>query len=256
MPEKDWEIFSYEKPEPERERRVLGDEDIKVRSAKGLGLVKRKIAKVIYPDELYSKEEDSVELDTLPRDARQNDYFKEFSYHVIKFNFGVIPDDWTAIEHIQILLKVEHIREPSVIIHMPSIFPTDEAVQIGQRLDKYNLTKNLSVKTPNLKLPVLGVDLPISGGIDLTSQVLKNIDYGLRIPRVISATTGNNEAGWTYYQNEALGAQGQYRCDMVVGLPLNKSRNYNVKMALTANFKHAFNPSPIEHIVPIKFQSN
>ncbi len=256
MPEKNWEVFSYEKPEPERERRVLGDEDIKVRSAKSLGLVKRKIAKIIYPDELYSREEDSLDLDTLPREARQNDYFKEFSYHVLKFNFGVIPDDWKAIEYIQILLKVQHTRDQSVIIHMPSIFPTDESVQIGERLDKYNLTKSLSVKTPNLQVPVLGVDLPISGGIDLTSQVLKNIDYGLKIPRVLSATTGNNEAAWKYYQNEALGAQGQYRCDMVVGLPINKSRNYNVRMTLNASFKLALNPTPIEHEVPINFYSN
>lgn len=156
-------------------------------------------------------------------------------------------------------LSIEHTDQAPITIYMPAIFPVDEAIEIGEVTKEYTLTKSFSVKTPKLTKPLMGFnlpfDIPVTGGVDLASKEQKKINYGLRIPKVISGTASNNDAAWKYYLGEALDPKAQYRTDMTVGLPLIKSKNYKVKMVLTVTTKGklGFDPKPVEHTAPIKF---
>jgi hypothetical protein len=255
MIESDMEAFTYEEIK-EPAHAVLAEDEIEVRKINRL-LKKTKVAKAIYPDVVFCKEEEFIDTDVLPNAITQNDYFADFSYHVIKFNFGIIPNNWEEIEYVGMFLKIEHIDEPLLTVHTPSIFPPENIAEIGKVIREYHVMKSLSVKTPDLKVPILGgFQLPASAGADVSSQVMKRIEYGLKIPRIITAFSGNNDAWWKFYQNEALGPQGQYRTDMIVGLPRSKSKRYNVRMKLTTDVKRAFGISSIEKLVPIQFKSS
>ena len=253
MAETDLIVYSYDEPKTAGE--LLGREDIKVRDYKRL-LFKHNFATFVYPDELYCEEDDSITTNTLPESYQELDFFKGFSYHVIKFIFGINPKDWSRLESVTLFLNIGHTKEPTVKIHMPAIFPLDEAIPIGETLNQYQLRKNFSIKTPHLQVPGFGFEIPVSAGIDASSEELKKINYGLKIPKVTSATSGNNEAFWTYYHGGAIEPYAQYRADMIVGLPTSKPKRYNVKMTLNTKIKHAFEPRFIENIIPLKFKDD
>jgi hypothetical protein len=141
---------------------------------------------------------------------------------------------------------------------MPAIFPIDEAIEIGEVTGQYSLTKSFSITTPKLQVPVMGfnIDNPVTAGIDYRSKRQKTIEYGYKIPRVLSGTAGNNTAGWKYYLDEALEPRAQYRTDMTGGLPLMKSKDYRLKMTLTVKTRSKFSldPKPIEYSAPIMFK--
>jgi hypothetical protein len=215
-------------------------------------LLRIKMAKVTLPDELLVGEEDSIKADTVADSAYKSKLFKDFSYYLIKLLFGLKRENWHRVRSFTATLNIENTSNPSLKVSMPDIFPKDTKFKVGQRVKGYSIGLNLSAKGPNTDSLV---GFTMSTSADLKAQNLKKIEYDLTIPEVSSYTNGNNTAEWTFLEHEAIAELGQYRTDMLVGIPKNIAKTYRVNMLLSANVKFAADPKPILHSIPITFMT-
>jgi hypothetical protein len=217
------------------------------------------MADVNLPEQINVPAEDAIPL---PDEVKNIDRFKGFSYHVVKVPFGLITlGDKSGLlkpASIRAEIDVQNLNSPDTLVYMPEIFPRDEAVTIGKVTDKYELYADFSIKTPELDVPLssfIKVEIP-GGNAAVARKKVMDIAYDLKIPKVQAHTNGNNSADWTFFFDEAIEPQAQYRADMVVGIPKEHSKDsYGLKMRMTCIIRNTpFRPDPIKHEVKISFR--
>jgi hypothetical protein len=209
-------------------------------------------ADVNLPDQILVPAEDAI---TLPDEVKNIDRFKGFSYHVVKvpFGFTTLGDKSGLLKpaSIRAEIDVQNLDSLGTLVSMPAIFPRDGVVTIGKVTKKYQLSADFSVKTPELDVPLssfIKFEIP-GGGAAVEKKIVKDIAYDLKIPKVQAHTNGNNSANWTFFFDEAIEPQAQYRADMVVGIPKERSKDsYGLTMKMRSMIRNTpFRPTPIEH---------
>jgi hypothetical protein len=209
-------------------------------------------ADVNLPEQILVSAEDAI---TLPDEVKNIDRFKGFSYHLVKVPFGltILGDKSRLLKPASITaeIDVQNLDSLGTLFDMPAIFPRDGVVTIGKVTDKYQLYADFSIKTPELDVPLPSfIKFEIPGGrAAVERKKVWHIAYDLKIPKVQAHTNGNNSANWTFFFDEAIEPQAQYRVDMVVGIPKERSKDsYGLTMKMRCIIRRTpFRPTPIEH---------
>jgi hypothetical protein len=212
-------------------------------------VIGRRLAEITLPDEIKIDEAESINAQH--ESQAVSSFLKNYSYYPIKFPFGIKRINWHNVRSFSANLTIENVKEPKLRVSMPIIFPTDNLKKVGEKVKEYTIGLNLSAKGPNTE-SVVGFS--ISTEANMKAQITKKINYDLVIPQINAYTNGNNDAEWIYLEDEAIGRQGQYRADMLIGFPKDKPKAYRVNAALSINLKLRLDPNPLLHAVPIKFE--
>jgi hypothetical protein len=221
------------------------------------GIISRDLGQLTLPDKIYVAKEDAIDIKGLTDDQKKDvQVFKNYTYHVIKcpFTFLAKRDVFNSLKSIQLAVKVNGDTDD---VQIANIFPKDEVTTIGKATNEYTIKGNFSIELPDLKIPGTDIGIPVDASAELEKKVVKKVEYNLTIPKVQAGTVGDSEgAVWQFFFNEAIPKQGQYRVDMIVGLPKDVplDENYRLELTFTADAAWGFDPDPIMHDATIVFR--